>query len=139
MIHRIVITPSLNSNKAPRHNRRGPLYDVAYNGVTIVSATTEPCLDGARALKAMGITGKLEMWDDVLPYCRLHADVGKAAELTVQEGEGRPTLRKFQAFLGHGTKDGGFGSEGTPIAPTVKSPPTDSPGGFAEQSAGGAP
>ena len=64
---------------------------------------------------------------------------GEITELTVQEGEGRPTLRKFQAFLGHGTRDGDLNSEGTPIAPTVKSPPTDSPGGFAEQSADGAP
>ena len=38
MIHRIIINPSLDNNNAPRHNSRGPLFDVSYNGTIIVTA-----------------------------------------------------------------------------------------------------
>jgi hypothetical protein len=138
MIHRIIITPSIDNNKAARHISRGPLFDVAYHGQIIVTATTEPCLDGARALKAMGISGKLERWDSVLPYCRLHADIDRAAKLTVREGDRPPAFAKFESFGQRLAKDGDLRSGGTQVALRPKTPSTDSPVAFAEHSAGGA-
>jgi hypothetical protein len=113
MTHTIIIAPSLDSNQAPRHNSRGALFDVSYHGQIIVTATTEPCLDGARALKAMGITGKLEMWDDVTPYVRLTADIATAAKKTIREGDEPPRLVKYVSFAPRSTLDGDFGSEAT--------------------------
>ncbi len=138
MTHRIVITPSRDSNQAPRHNSRGPLFDVSYNGNIIVTATIEPCLDGARALKAMGVTGRLELWDNVLPYCRLNAEIDKAANLTVREGDRPPSFAKFQSFSRRLTKDGELRSGGTEVALRPKMPRSELPGGFAALSAGGA-
>lgn len=106
MTHRILITPSRDSNKAPRHNSRGALYDVSYEGHVIVTDSTEPCLAACRALKAMGITGRLEMWDDVLPYVRLTADIDKAASLTVEEGDRLPRLRTYRSYRGGDAQDG---------------------------------
>ena len=83
MSHTIIITPSRDSNQNPRHSAGGPLFDVSYHGQIIITATTEPCLDGARALKALGCSGKLEMWDDITPNVRLTANIDTAAKLTV--------------------------------------------------------
>ena len=127
MIHRIVITPSIDSNQAPRHNGRGALYDVTYNGISIVRASTEPCLDGARALKALGYSGKLELWDDITPYVRLTADIDKAAKKTIREGDEPPRLVKYVAFAPRSALDGDLALLGVPVAQTGKSRPTDSP------------
>ena len=127
MSHTIIITPALDSDNKPRHNSRGPLFDVSYHGQIIVTASTEPCLDGARALRAMGITGKLEMWDDVLPYVRLTADIDKAAKVTVEEGDRLPRLRTYRAYRGGDAQDGDLGA-GATIAPlSQKNPPLESP------------
>ena len=127
MIHRIVITPSSDSNKAPRHNSRGALYDVSYNGIIIVTASTEPCLAAARVLKARGLKGRIEMWDNVLPYCRVHTDIEKAAGLTIEEGERQPRLRRYVSRGGGMAKYGDFASGSIPVAQTGESRPTDSP------------
>jgi hypothetical protein len=138
MIHHITITPSFDSNQAARHTSRGPLFDVTYHGNFIVTASTEPCLDGARALKVMGISGKLELWDNVLPYCRLHADIDRAAKLTVREGDEPPRLVKYVSFAPRSAQDGDFGTEGLQIAPSLKRPSLDSPPAYSELSKGGA-
>ena len=121
MTHCIFITPSRDSNNAPRHNSRGPLFDVAYNGIIIATASTEPCLDGARALRGMGITGKLEMWDDVLPYVRLTADIGTAAQKTIREGDEPPRLVKYEPYAPRSMQDGDLiaRATSTPHSPTM--------------------
>ncbi len=65
----------------------------------------------------MGLTGLLEVWDEVLPYWRFRWEIDKAAELTIQEGEGRPILRKFKSFAGHESVDGILESQVAKIAP----------------------
>lgn len=127
MIHRIVITPALDNNKAARHNSRGPLFDVSYNGNIIVTATTEPCLDAARALKAMCNTGKLELWDNIVPYVRLTVDIGKAASLTVREGDRQPGFAKFESFSQRLAKDGDLVAGASPALHSPKTPSLDSP------------
>lgn len=135
MIHRIVITPSRDSNKAPRYNSRGALYDVTYDGRVIVTNAAEPCLAACRSLKEMGITGRLEMWDTVLPYVRLTADIDKAAKLTVREGDRPPAFAKFESFSQRLAKDGDLAARATLAPSNAERPPLEA----VAQSAGGAP
>lgn len=107
-----------------RHISRGPLFDAFYEGHLIVRNSTEPGLDSARALRAMGLTGLLEIWDDVLPYWRFRLEIERAAGLTIQEGEGRPILRKFKSFAGPKPVEGVSGKPAADIAQTPKKPPT---------------
>ena len=97
-VHRIIITPSLNSNANPRHSSRGPQYDVTYGGETIVTCSTQPLLNACRVLKAWELSGPIEMWDNVLPYCRLMADIDKAAGQNIREGDEPPRYEKFKSF-----------------------------------------
>lgn len=136
MIHRIVITSSLDRNQAPRHNGRGALYDVRYNGIMIVRASTEPCLDGARALKALGHIGKLELWDDITPYVRLTADIDKASKKTIREGDDPPRLVKYVSLPPRSAQDGDFAAGGVPVAQTAESRSSESPAALGQNPAG---
>lgn len=133
---RIVIMPSRNIDGNPRHSSRGALYDVTYQGEVIVIGSTEPCLDSARILKARGLSGKIEMWDAVLPYCRFHTDIDKAAGLTIEEGDSLPRLRKYRAHPGGDAQDGDFASGGIPVAQTGESRSSESPAALGQNLAG---
>ena len=131
MSHTIIITPSRDSNQNPRHCAGGPLFDVSYHGQIIVTASTEPCLDGARALKAMGITGKLELWDNIVPYVRLTANIGIAAKKTIREGDDPPRLVKYVPFTPRPALDGDL-ALGATFAPfNAEMPPLEAVGGAA--------
>jgi hypothetical protein len=123
---RIIIAPSLDKDGSHKRSSKGPLFDASYEGQVIVEGSTEPCLAAARVLKARGLTGRLEMWDAVLPYCRFHADIDTAAGLTIEEGDSLPRLRKYRAHLGRDAQDGDFASGGIPVAQTGESRPGDS-------------
>lgn len=124
-VHRIIITPTLNKEGRPKRSSKGPFFDASYEGRVIVVGSTEPCLDAARALKARGLTGRLEMWDTVLPYCRFYADIDKVAGLTVREGNEAPRLVKFESFAPRDAPDGDFASGGIRIPQTDEARPTD--------------
>jgi hypothetical protein len=126
-VHRIYISPTLINNTVPRYNSRGPLFDAKYQGRVIVVGSTEPGLDSARVLKGMGLTGRLEVWDHVLPYWRFRLEIDKAAGLTIQEGEGRPIYRKFKPFAGHTVLGGVSVLKERQIAPESKQPPEEPP------------
>jgi hypothetical protein len=126
-VHRIVITPTLNKEGRHKRSSKGPLFGASYEGQVIVIGSTEPCLDGARVLKARGLSGRLEMWDSFLPYCRFHVDIEKAAGLTIEEGDSLPRLRKYRVYLGGDAQDGDFGSGGIPVAQTGESRSSESP------------
>ena len=126
-VHRIVIVPSRNIDGNPRHSSRGALYDLTYQGEVIVIGSFQPCLDAARILKAIGLFGRLEMWDTVLPYCRFHADIDKAAGLTVREGDEPPRLVKFESFAPRHAQDGDFATGGIQVAQTALGRPADCP------------
>lgn len=98
MTHKIIIAPSRDNNGNPRHNSRGPQYDAAFEGKTILTGSTQPLLDACRVLNAMGLCGQIEMWDRVLPYYRLRADIDKAAGHNIREGEEPPRYEKFKSF-----------------------------------------
>ena len=126
-VHRIIITPTLDKEGRSKRSSKGPLYDATYEGQVIVIGSTEPCLDAARVLKARGLSGRIEMWDTVLPYCRYHADIDKAAGLTIEEGDCQPRLRKYRSYPGRHAPDGDFASGGVSVAQTEETRPSESP------------
>jgi hypothetical protein len=137
-VHRIIITPMLDREGRHKRSSKGPLFDATYEGQVIVIGSTEPSLDAARILKASGHSGRLEMWDTVLPYCRLHVDIDQAAGLTVEEGDSLPRLRKYRAYPGRDAQDGNFASGGIPIAQTAEARAGESPAALAGRLAGDA-
>ena len=125
---------SIDSNMARRHTSRGPLFDAAHEGKVIVTNSTEPGLDSARVLHALGRTGQLEVWDRVLPYARYRIDIVKGSELTVREGDGLPRHVKFESFAPGAMLGGNFRFEDTQVAPRLKKAPTESLAIIVEQS-----
>lgn len=95
---------------------RGPRYQVRMNkpdGMVIVDATTEPLFAAARVLLSKGVTGKLQLWDNVRPYCRLQGDIERLAGMTVSEGDRGICLRPYTER----TTSGEFDGEATEDAP----------------------
>lgn len=135
-VHRIFIKPTLDEEGRHRRSSKGPLFDASYEGRVIVIGSTEPCLTAAHVLKASGLTGKLEMWDSVLPYCRFQTVIDKAAGLTVEEGESLPRLRKYRAYPGGDAQDGDFASGGIPVAQTGESRSSESSAALGQIPAG---
>jgi hypothetical protein len=118
--HRITISPTLDKEGRHKRSSKGPLFDTNYEGHAIAVGSTEPCLDAARALKAMGLTGRIEMWDTALPYCRFHTNIDKAAGLTIEEGDSLARLRRYRFYPGGDAQDGDFASGAVPVAQTGK-------------------
>jgi hypothetical protein len=77
----------------------------------------------------MGITGKLEMWDDITPYVRL-----TAAKKTIREGDEPSRLVKYVPFAPRPALDGDLGAEATFAPLNARKPPLEA----VAQSAGGA-
>ena len=61
------------------------LYDLVFEGETIVKGTTTPEFDACRVLLTRGLTGKLEIFDVVTNKPRMIVDIEKSAKLTVTE------------------------------------------------------
>lgn len=75
--------------------------------------------------ESRGHHGRLEMWDTVLPYVRLTADIDKAAKLTVREGDRPPAFVKFESFSQRLTKDGDLELGAIPGPLCTEKPPLD--------------
>jgi hypothetical protein len=69
--------------------RSGYVCSVIYDGELLVSRSTTPEFDAARALLARGITGKLTLLDGKTGRPRLTLDIEKAAQLTVRDDQRR--------------------------------------------------
>ena len=77
---------------------RGQQYRVIYNDAILIEDTRNPEYEACRMLLAMGINGMLETWrpDRQAPCLRL--DIGRGANLTVEEGQRvGPRLRRWVA------------------------------------------
>ena len=118
MIHKIIIAPSRNSDGNPRHSSRGALFDASFEGETIVTGSTQPLLDACRVLNAKGLSGPVEMWDNVLPYYRFKTDIDKAAGLTIREGDGLPRLVRFESLAPGDITQPFSAAGGIPVAQT---------------------
>lgn len=72
---------------------------IAGAGELFIRPSRQPFLDAARALLAAGAdpSQEIELWHDGADYYSLHATVGAAAALMVEEtGEFRPRFRKYR-------------------------------------------
>jgi hypothetical protein len=69
--------------------RDGYRYSVIFEGKLLVERSRDPECDAARALLAMGVTGKLTLLDGKTGRPRLTLDIVKMASLTVREDRGR--------------------------------------------------
>jgi hypothetical protein len=88
-------------NETARFPRRrySDRYVVTFNGKPLVDHSRDPEHDAARALKALGYTGKFHMIDVKTDKHRMTVDIEKAAELTVVElEEGGFSIRKWRPF-----------------------------------------
>jgi hypothetical protein len=74
------------------------LYDVVYDGETLVTASRCPECDLARALKAKGISGKVTLLDAVTSTPRLLINIEGAARLTVEENDKQFRFVKWRPF-----------------------------------------
>ena len=89
---RIIIEPTKNG-------QRGQLYRVLHEGRVLLESTREPLFDACRALAAMGVTGRLEMWRPGKGHSDMAVDIERGAGLTVAEtAESSPVLRAWKAF-----------------------------------------
>jgi hypothetical protein len=73
------------SSSSVQAKKGGELYSVIFDGKLIVERRRDPECDAARALLAVGITGKLTMLDGKTGRPRSIIDIELAARLTVEE------------------------------------------------------
>ena len=66
---------------------RGHRYRVTYAGSILIESSRVPALDACRALLALGITGKLEMWRQDKAWPDMQLEIEGGAKLTVIETE----------------------------------------------------
>jgi hypothetical protein len=78
--HRIIIEPIALGD-------RGHRYYVSYAGNVLIESCRVPGLDACRALLALGITGKLEMWRPGKAWPDMQLDIERGAQLTVEESD----------------------------------------------------
>jgi hypothetical protein len=68
-----------------KYGPKGTYYRVSYRGKALIESTREPVYSACRALVAMGLKGRLEVWGGE-PYPRgIVRDIKKGAKLTVVE------------------------------------------------------
>jgi hypothetical protein len=69
------------------YGSRGPIYRVIYDGEVLLEASRVPVFDACRALLAMGIKGRLEVWRPGKTYWDIATDIERGAGLTVEESD----------------------------------------------------
>ncbi|WP_242218933.1 hypothetical protein [Shinella zoogloeoides] len=82
-------------------DKRGQNYSVSLEAKTLITKTRNPTADACRRLVALGLSGRLEVWDDERPFPRMVIpDISRAAKLTVAEGAAHgPRIVPYQPFL----------------------------------------
>ena len=89
----------LKANPPPpgRSREHWYLYDVEFDGETIVAGARDPDTDLARALLARGFTGKVKLLDAVTGKPRTIIDIEKAARVVAEDSRNRsPRFCKFR-------------------------------------------
>jgi hypothetical protein len=80
---------------------RGLRYRVMYAGAVLIKSTRNPEFDACRALLALGITGRLEVWRPGKAHHDLQLDIAKGAGLTVRETEEEgPYIARWRPYSG---------------------------------------
>jgi len=78
--HRITI-------EATTLGERGHRYRATYAGSILIEGNRVPALDACRALLALGITGKLEVWRPGKVWADMQLEIEGGAKLTVEESD----------------------------------------------------
>jgi hypothetical protein len=79
-MHRITIEPT-------NLGEGGQRYRVNYAGNVLVDSSRYPEFDACRALLALGLTGKVEVWRPGAAFPAMRIDIERGARLTVSETE----------------------------------------------------
>jgi hypothetical protein len=77
----------------------GYRYSVIFRGKRLAKRSRDPECHAARALLAMGITGKLAMLDGKTGIPRTILDIDKTARLTTEEGPRGPRFVKYPKMV----------------------------------------
>ena len=96
---RHTLTAHLKANPPPpgRSREHWYLYDVEFDGETIIAGARDPDTDLARALLARGIVGKVKLLDAVTGKPRTIIDIEKAARVVAEESRTRgPRFSKWK-------------------------------------------
>ena len=95
--HRIIIEPTTIRGE------RGQYYRVFFEGAVLIEDTWNPEFEACRALVALGITGRLEVWRSDKPYPRLiFPDIEEGARWTVVENDKEgPVIKRWKPFPEH--------------------------------------
>ncbi len=64
-------------------------WSVSYNGVVICCSSHDPEHDAARALLALGVTGRMETWSAGRTSARVIGDIERMAGFTMVDGDQR--------------------------------------------------
>jgi hypothetical protein len=108
----------------PNPGRRDAyLYDVEFDGEVIVSSSHNPEHEGARALLARGVTGKLTLIDSGTGKPCTIINIEKAAALTVVDDNWQLGSRKYREPR-IGLSEGEQTEGGSPSAGETPSPAT---------------
>ena len=86
---------------AVRQGKNNPIYDISFShGLkNSVQGVREPLTTGARELAALGLTGRVELWNKNGSYARCGGSIARLAKLTVAENEYHgPRIAKFVEF-----------------------------------------
>jgi hypothetical protein len=83
--------------KARLHPVSNGSYSVIFDGKLLVERSRDPECDAARALLALGHTGKLTLCDGKTGKPRTIIGIERAARLTTEEGPNGPRFRRFRA------------------------------------------
>jgi hypothetical protein len=90
------VSQSLRARLHPLPSGR---YSVLFDGKLLVECSRDPECDAARALFAMGHTGKLTMLDGKTGRPRTIIDIEKAAKLRVEEGPYGPRFVRHRTVV----------------------------------------
>jgi len=94
---RSVVTARLHPLRAG--GRAGYAYSVILDGKLLVERCRDPECDAARALLAMGHTGKLVLCDGKTGKPRTIIDIERAAKLSTEEGPHGPRFVKHRTVV----------------------------------------
>jgi hypothetical protein len=99
-------------------NASRQFYRATFNNEEIVARSWDPEFAACRALKARGLTGRVEFFRAGVPHpCLIIRDLAEGAGLRTYEDERRgPVLKKWQAIERDGVVPGGAPSAEAPRA-----------------------
>ena len=109
--HRVLIQPTYR-------NASRQFYRATYNGDEIVTRSWDPEFAACRALKARGLSGRVEFFREGIPHpCLVVRDLVEGAGLCTYEDECRgPSLKKWRPIERDGVVPGGALSAEAPRA-----------------------